>query len=106
MVRPLTLVNSKLNAREIERIVLVQSGQSAGQGTTMALAIGGPHGPLMVHVGGTGKIWSVHKAVPYPVSSVQMVSRSGAPSVPGCPPLGLALVTQVKAISNAVMTQM
>ena len=100
VVRPLTIVNSKLDAREVERIILSQSGQSAGQGTIVAPATGRPRVLLTVHVGGAGNVQSVHRAVPYPVSSVQTVSR------PSAPPPGLASVTQVEAISNAVMAQM
>ena len=94
MVRPLTIVNCKLDAWEVERIIRVRSGQSAGLGTrpTMFPAISRPCVPLTVHVGGASKIRSVHRKVPYLVKSVQTVSRSGTPGVPSCPPLGLATV--------------
>ena len=76
VVRPLTVVNSKLDTREVEMIALLRSGHSAGQGTIVAPVTGRRCVPLMVHVSSAGNIRSVHRAVPYPIRSVQMVSRS------------------------------
>ena len=100
VVRPLTIVNSQLDAREVERIAPALSGQSARQRSTVALATSGPRMPLTVRVSGAGNVQSVHWAVLYAVSPVQMVARSSTPGVPGHPPPGLTVVTQVEAISN------
>ena len=106
MVRPLTVVNSQWKAREVERITPTRSGQSAGYSCTKVPATGGPHVPLTVHVGSADHMRSVQQAVLHAVSSLQMVDRSNTPGVPGRPPPGLAVVSQVEAISNAVMAQM
>ena len=80
VVRPLTMVNSRLDAWEVERTVVTQSDRSAEQGTTMAPATGRPRVPLTVCVGGAGNIQLVYRTVPYPVSSVQTVTRPAWPS--------------------------
>ena len=66
----------------------------------MASAMGG------VGVGGAGNVWSVYRAFPYPVSSVQTVTSHRPPGLPSCPLPGLTSATQFEAISTAVMAQM
>ena len=61
VVRPLTLVNSRLDTREVQRTIVTWSDRSARQGATMTLAIRGPHVPLMVHGGGAGNMLPVFR---------------------------------------------
>ena len=95
-----------VKAREVERITPRRSSQSAGQRSTVVPAASGHHVPWTVRVGDANHVWSVQQVVLHTVSSWQMVDRSSTPGVPGHPPLGLVAVSQVKAISNAVMAQM
>ena len=62
--------------------------------------------PLTVHVGGADNVQSVQWAVPHAVSSWQTVGQTSATGESCRPPLGLADVLQVDAVSNAVMAQL
>ena len=62
--------------------------------------------PLTVHIGATGNAQSVQWAVLYAVSPLQTVFQSSDTDEPCRPLPGLAEVSQVEAISNAVMAQM
>ena len=107
VVRPLTIVNSQCGkAREMERIATTRSGQSTGQRSTVVSATGSSRMPLTVHVSGADNMWSVQRAVPNAVSSLQTVFCPSSPGAPCRPPPGLDEVSQVEAISNAVMAQM
>ena len=55
------MVNFKLDAQEVERMVVTRSGQSAGQGTTGASATGRPRVPLTVCVGSANNVQSVFR---------------------------------------------
>ena len=81
----------------------MQSGNSLGQVSTMPAVNGKHRVPLTVHVGSAGEAWPVHWAVPCAVSPMQTAFVGSTTGEPRCPPLGLAEMSQVEAISNAVM---
>ena len=87
MVRPLIMVNLRLDARQVARtVVRPQFDRSTGQEATMSASVAGSLPmPLMVHVGGASNVQSMSRAISL-VSSRQTVSH-GPPGLP-CRPCG------------------
>ena len=106
VVRPLIMVNSRLNAWEVAMtVVSPQFHRSARQEATMSASVAGSFPvPLTMRVGSASNVRSVSRAVPTQVSSGQTVSH-GPPGLPSRSPLGLASTTQVEAISQTVIAQ-